>query len=137
MTAICFTVPFVMGMPRPRVTRHGAYTPAKAVEAKVAVRRAFETAWDGPVPAFGEHEPVVVSITTYRSLPPSRPKRVESEPDTYKPDADNVAKLVQDALNGLAWADDAQVSVLLVRKADRTRDRDHECTEVQIKGVDE
>ena len=30
-----------------------------------------------------------------------------------KPDADNLAKIVADALNGIAWGDDAQIADLL------------------------
>lgn len=35
---------------------------------------------------------------------------------TKKPDADNVAKIILDSLNGLAYKDDSQVSALLVLK---------------------
>lgn len=35
---------------------------------------------------------------------------------TKKPDADNIAKIVLDSLNGLAYKDDSQVSALLVLK---------------------
>lgn len=35
---------------------------------------------------------------------------------TKKPDADNVAKTILDSLNGLAYKDDSQVTVLLVIK---------------------
>lgn len=56
-----------------------------------------------------------------RALPKSRPKKVESEPDTIKPDCDNVGKIVLDALNGVAYDDDGQVTCLLVVKHDRTR----------------
>ena len=35
---------------------------------------------------------------------------------TRKPDADNIAKVVCDALNGLAWHDDSQVVMLHVEK---------------------
>lgn len=35
---------------------------------------------------------------------------------TSRPDADNVAKLICDALNGVCWGDDAQVVVLQVEK---------------------
>jgi Holliday junction resolvase RusA-like endonuclease len=37
-------------------------------------------------------------------------------PHTQKPDADNLAKAIKDALNRLAWTDDAQVAELTVRK---------------------
>ena len=33
-----------------------------------------------------------------------------------KPDADNVAKIVLDSLNDIAWVDDSKVSILTVRK---------------------
>ena len=56
--------------------------------------------------------PVCVSIsfvftrpqTTYRKRKPRG-----REPKTTKPDADNLAKAVLDALNGVAWIDDRQV----------------------------
>lgn len=38
------------------------------------------------------------------------------EPYTHKPDADNVAKAVLDALNGLAYEDDSQVQELVIIK---------------------
>lgn len=35
---------------------------------------------------------------------------------TKKPDADNIAKIILDSLNGIAYKDDSQVSLLFVRK---------------------
>jgi Holliday junction resolvase RusA-like endonuclease len=35
---------------------------------------------------------------------------------TKKPDADNVLKAILDALNGLAWCDDAEISSATIRK---------------------
>lgn len=72
-------------------------------------------------PAFGPHEPVIVTVDVYRPLPDSRQRRVRSEPDTYKPDAASEAKLVMDALNGVAWADGSQVVDLHVMKHPRVR----------------
>jgi Holliday junction resolvase RusA-like endonuclease len=37
-------------------------------------------------------------------------------PHASRPDADNIAKAIKDALNRLAWTDDAQVAELTVRK---------------------
>ena len=37
-------------------------------------------------------------------------------PPTKKPDADNVVKIICDALNDVAWADDAQITVLHFEK---------------------
>jgi Holliday junction resolvase RusA-like endonuclease len=47
---------------------------------------------------------------------------------TSKPDADNLSKLVKDALNGVFWKDDSQVCKLFVTKAYGTAPR----TEIQI-----
>ena len=121
MTSITFSVPIVKGKARPRVTRSGhAYTPSETRQAEDAIRHEWCRV------AYGAqampHVPVTVEIVTERRLPKSKAKGIESEPDTVKPDADNVAKLVLDALNGVAWADDAQVTCLVARKLDRTRD---------------
>lgn len=56
------------------------------------------------------------------AIPPSWPKALKDAAlrgevfHTSKPDSDNIAKLVKDALNKVAWDDDGQVAVLLVRK---------------------
>ena len=63
-----------------------------------------------------------VAICTERGVLSAFPKRDgDSHPDVQKPDADNDAKLVLDALNGLAWEDDQQVNDLHVIKSDRRR----------------
>lgn len=72
-------------------------------------------------PAFGPHEPVIVTVDVYRPLPDSSPERVRPEPDTCKPDAASEGKFVMGALNGVAWADDSQVVDLHVRKHPRVR----------------
>jgi Holliday junction resolvase RusA-like endonuclease len=43
-------------------------------------------------------------------------KRQANRWHTAKPDADNIAKLVGDALNGIAWRDDAQIARATVEK---------------------
>lgn len=132
-----FTVPWVRGKDRPRFTRSGrVYTDGKTERAQDEIawlfRRVLEARdrEDGS-PAFGG-DPVAVSINAYCPLPKSRPKRVESEDYTVKPDADNVAKLVLDALNGVAWEDDTQVVSLTVRKLPRTRLIDGERMDVRV-----
>ena len=123
---VTFSVPFVIGKARPRVTMHGTFTPAKTRRAEKAIREAYEAAVtkkggtvdDYRAPA---HESVRLRIETQRPLPESRKKSISTEPDTYKPDADNVTKLVMDALNGTAWVDDAQVDDLNVHKDYRYR----------------
>ena len=75
-----------------------------------------------------ETVPVAVDVYIQRPLPMSRPKRCDGEDDTYKPDADNVAKLVLDALSGVAYEDDAQVVRVCVTKARRRRGVDEHMT---------
>lgn len=109
----------VRGKGRPRFTRGGhAYTPKATRDYEVAIREAYMNAPRKPREPFSG--PIAVSILTYRQLPKSTPKSVFSEPDTHKPDIDNVAKVVLDALNGIAWEDDAQVVSLTVSKLNRT-----------------
>ena len=120
MTSITFDVPIVKGKARHRNGRGHSYTPAPTREAEDAIRHEWCRV------AYGAqampHVPVTVEIVTERRLPKSKAKGVESEPDTVRPDADNIAKLVLDALNGIAWADDSQVTHLEVRPQDRKRD---------------
>ena len=110
----------VRGKGRPRFTRGGRpYTPKATRDYERTIREAFENAPGRPREPFSG--PISVCIMTYRQLPKSTPKSVYSEPDTHKPDIDNVAKIVLDALNGVAWEDDAQVVSLTVSKLNRTR----------------
>lgn len=101
---------------RTRDGRH--YTDADTLAAKTAVGFAFRAANPGPMLT----GPVAVRIVAVFPPPKATPKRdafrvfAETLPKATKPDADNIAKLVLDALNGLAWRDDAQVCDLSVRK---------------------
>lgn len=124
----------VVGKARPRVTRNGRFTPAATRDAEARVAEAARAALPegAEQPLFGRREPVSVGITVWRPLPESRPKRVEAEPDTFKPDLDNVAKLVMDAMQGVVLEDDAQVTTLYVSKMDRMRGMD-ECMFVIVR----
>lgn len=109
------------------MTMHGTFTPAATRRAEQAVRAAYELAVmdkGGTVADYRapKHVSVSVTIWTQRHLPKSRAKKISTEEDTYKPDADNVTKLVMDALNGVAWVDDAQVTDLNVHKKYRYSD---------------
>ena len=115
-----FAVPFVRGKGRVRFVRATGrtYTPDATSESMERIRAAYAAAGGLTAPPGAE---VSVGITTVRPLPRSRPRRVESEPDVFRPDADNIAKLVLDALNGTAWHDDSQVTEIYVGKAERVR----------------
>jgi Holliday junction resolvase RusA-like endonuclease len=119
---IRFSVPAVpIAQPRQRnrlVTANGRtftqnYTPGKhpVQDFKSTVRLAAGEAYDGP-PLQG---PPSLSVTFV--LP--RPQRLRWGnrpmprcPHASKPDVDNVAKALTDALNGLLWRDDSQVAEL-------------------------
>ena len=67
--------------------------------------------------------PVVLRLTAYFSRPTSHLKRhnrglrvTAPKHHTYKPDCDNLAKFVGDALSGLTYKDDAQIRKLVVSK---------------------
>lgn len=118
-----FCVDGVMGMPRARayIGRDGKihhYNEPLADAHKTAIRWAYRAATTLREPLSG---PVAVEVVSQRQLPKSKPKRVESEPDCFKPDADNVMKLVLDALNTFAWNDDSQVVDAHARKLPRRR----------------
>ncbi len=61
---------------------------------------------------------VQLTITAYwpmRGQPLKRSKRPRERKVTI-PDLDNCVKVISDALNGIAWRDDAQVAVLVASK---------------------
>lgn len=88
---------------RPRFTRTGAtYTPATTVEAERAVRAAYQAARIGSADIDPEARYSVDVVFTNGN----RRRR----------DLDNMVKLVLDALNGVAWADDVQVSEIRAAK---------------------
>ena len=111
----------VRGTPRPRVTTVGGHGRAYYPQWYYDRLKYYAREWWAQAGACVEEGPVAVTIDIHRALPKSAPKRVASAPDTVKPDVDNVAKLVLDALTGAAWADDRQVVSLRARKFPRER----------------
>lgn len=118
-----FTIPGEpTGKARPRVVRNGGfsrtYTPEKTVSYENLVKVEFQRQGgrmlkDGPVKMW---------VTAWYGIPRSASKRKQAAMaagyirPTKKPDCDNVAKIIADALNGLAWKDDSQVVMLHVEK---------------------
>ena len=66
--------------------------------------------------------PCVLDIIAYFEVPKSKSKKfreaalMELERPTKKPDADNIVKAIQDALNGLVYKDDAYIVHLACQK---------------------
>jgi Holliday junction resolvase RusA-like endonuclease len=112
--------------PRPRITARGsfahAYTPKK--HPVHVYREDIERAWRRPCFVL-PHEPftgpVTVEITCHFARPQSQLRKdgspKPSAPAYPRPDVDNLAKAVLDALTDAgAWGDDSQVVTLAVRK---------------------
>lgn len=61
-------------------------------------------------------KPVMVKIKAYFKFPSAMPKKVKLQAlaglvvPTVKPDADNIEKIIFDALNGFAYKDDTQIA---------------------------
>lgn len=116
-----FTVPGEpVGKGRPRMTRAGhAFTPEKTASYENLVKLCFQKAYPTWSPTPDE---VGVEIYAYYQIPKSASKKKQREMidgvirPTKKPDIDNVAKIINDALNGIAWADDTQIVTEGIKK---------------------
>ena len=115
--SVSFVVNLIPIKRRPRIATKGghahAYTPTKTLEEEEIVSYAYR----------GEKYTGAVRLTLhiFKALPKSRPKRIERERNTSKPDIDNVLKAVMDGLNAVAYDDDSQVCEIHVYKHDKTR----------------
>ena len=101
-----------VGKARPRVTAHGTYTPKKTKDYEALVQREYKAQCRDIYFGTGA---IAVMIEAYYPIPKSASKTKrqrmlsrEIRP-TVKPDFDNVCKAVCDALNGIAYYDDAQI----------------------------
>lgn len=112
------------GKQRPRFTKQGrAYTPKETREYEAQIREAAlkATAILGYTKPPADC-PVSVHINAFFPVPKSYSlKKCEMAKNgliypTKKSDADNIAKIICDALNGIAYHDDKQVVELLVSK---------------------
>lgn len=117
----CFMIPGKpQGKARPRFSGGVVYTPASTKRYEQTVRQAYISATDA-AQRFYEGA-VSVQIDAIFPIPKhwkkaDREKALAGElPPEVKPDGDNIAKAVLDALNGLAYKDDSQVVELTVHK---------------------
>lgn len=112
---ISFTIPGKpMGKGRPRFTGGHTYTPKETASYENLVKLTYR---GGKLT--GE---ITAEITAFFPIPKSATKRriremeIFAERPAKKPDVDNIAKIVLDSLNGLAYDDDSQVVILTVKK---------------------
>jgi Holliday junction resolvase RusA-like endonuclease len=114
MAVVRITIPGVaVAKGRPRFTRAGrVYTPAATAKYAKRVSQAAVDAMAGEPPITG---PVEMIMHVRLPIPASwaKAKRASAEQGGTrpigKPDADNFAKNIMDACNGILWLDDAQV----------------------------
>ena len=109
-----------LGKARPRVTRKGfTYTPQKTVNYENLIRWTFQSKFPNHKPFEGYIEAEIKAIF---DVPKSYSKKKKIElldgncNYDHTPDLDNIAKIVLDSLNGIAYKDDSQVTVLKVIK---------------------
>jgi Holliday junction resolvase RusA-like endonuclease len=110
------------GKGRPRYTKSGhAYTPRDTAVYEQLVRLTFKGKYPQAMP-FEKDTPLKAVICAWFSIPKSvsKTKRELMEKGYIKPtkksDADNIAKIVLDSLNKIAYYDDAQVVNLQIIK---------------------
>lgn len=123
--------PVAKGRPRFRivtskagVTFGSAYTPAKTRKFEDDFALIAKAVMRGRPPLEG---PLQVFVDAEFAIPPSWPRHRRdaamngSLRPTSRPDWDNVAKGVLDALNGIAYRDDSQIVEAAIRKLYSTR----------------
>lgn len=113
MKAHSITVP-IKPIPkgRPRMTRRGrVFTPATTLAAEAIIKAAWTgPCYDGLVSLTCEFSPEGTTLTV-------KPLSTKThKPSKLRGDLDNYIKLLMDGLNGTAWVDDKQVTVIIAVK---------------------
>lgn len=107
-----------VGQPRHRISTRGIYARMylPSSDPVYAFKSAIRAAIGKPVKISGAVEIVVNAWFPRPKSKMWKRKPMPAYRHTSKPDADNVLKAVLDALNGIAWVDDAQIVTATVRK---------------------
>ena len=117
-----FTIPGKpCGKQRPRFGNGRTYTPTETVNYENLVKVMYRTAYPDIQP-IAAGTPIVANIIAYYPIPASTSKKRRDKMTAglilpmVKPDADNVSKVILDALNRIAYHDDAQIVLLTALK---------------------
>lgn len=116
------------GRPRINTYTHVAYTPkaTQAYETALKARTRALMSADDKMPYQAETA-LRIEICAFYAMPKSWSKKKRAEldgkPMMQKPDCDNAAKAILDALNGLVYNDDKQVTELHMTKIYSTEDK--------------
>lgn len=104
----------------PNIKHSVSYTPEKTMLYENLIKTMYLNKY--PDVKYCKEKPLSVGIFAYFPIPKSMSKkrkhdmRCRIEMPTKKPDIDNIAKVVLDALNGIAYDDDTQIVALSVYK---------------------
>ena len=111
----------IVGKGRPRLNGYtgAVYTPTRTKDYEDLIKQYFLLKY----PRFSSFEGrAKVEITAYFEIPKST-KKADKElmldnmiNPTKKPDIDNIVKVILDAMNGIAFKDDTQITRLYVEK---------------------
>lgn len=107
-----------MGKQRVKFGKGFAYTPKETVNYENYVKTLFQSKYGQPL----LQGKVNISLKAYFSIPKSTSKKQKNKmllgdvKPLRKPDCDNIAKVILDSLNNIAYKDDKQVVSLTVKK---------------------
>ncbi len=117
---IDFTIPGEpKGKGRPRFGKGHTYTPDDTENYETFVKICYAKNARKPFPADSR---IKMTVMAYFGIPASKPKYIKQAMakgdilPAKTPDVDNIAKIICDALNGLAYKDDKQIVELHVSK---------------------
>ena len=109
-----------MSKQRPRMTKKGfVYTPKETIAYENYIKCVFQNKYPSHEPFTGIVEADIKAIFPVpKSYSKKKTKELLETHDNYthKPDLDNIAKIVLDSLNGIAYRDDSQVTILHLNK---------------------
>lgn len=106
----------------PKLGRSQSVTPENTVMYENLIKQCFGLAYEEQEERWMDREPLEMTIVAYFKIPKSTTKKDRTLIEkglmfpTKKPDADNIAKVVCDALNGIAYRDDTQIVRLHIMK---------------------
>lgn len=110
-----FTIPGEpTGKARPRVTKWGTHNTEKTI----CYENLVKTCYEGPL----LEGYIKMTVQAYYSIPKATSKKKRQQMldgeilPTKKPDLDNVLKIIADALNKIAYGDDAQIVRATIEK---------------------
>lgn len=116
----------VRGKARPRFTRVGnyvrTYNPKNTTEYENLIRDSFKKQCKNIRILLDSDVEISMKIVAYFKPPKSTSKKLTTQlienkvGYMHKPDCDNIAKIIADALNGIAYRDDAQITELEIKK---------------------